>query len=137
MKALAAFAALASCGGCAAYPDNTATRFELVGASSEQRAAVDGALAAWAQAAGVTAAIGEPHDARIEIVDDMPGLRGLTDFEALTIYLEPGPNFRRVTLHELGHWFSWSPEHSPDPADVMYLYARADALTAADVARVR
>lgn len=136
-------ACVALLAGCGSGVDNLATSFALVGESREGRLAVLSALDAWRLATlDVTAGVGEPHQATISVVDEgeLAPLLGVTLFEEARLFVTYTGDYeetRRVALHEIGHWFSWSDAHSSDPRDVMFEYARANAPTPADVARLR
>ena len=130
-----------ACLACGSGVDNLDTRFAFDGGSREAREAVSSAFEAWRyEVPALGAGIGHPHQATIRIVDKLDENQGLTRFDVAEIVIKDDGDFsrtRRVALHELGHWFSWSEEHSADPRDVMHAPVHVDELTPADVARAK
>lgn len=126
---------------CGSGVDNLDTGFAFVGGTETERVALEATIAEWRNAAPIiNAGVREPHQARIEFADDLDGLDGQVIFEQSLIRIRsslPPERMRRVALHELGHWFAWSADHSASEADVMNVCACADEPTLADVARIR
>ncbi len=124
---------------CSSGVDNLDTGFAFVGGTAEERVIVEAAIAEWRIAApAINAGVREPQQARIEFAKDL-GIPGEALFDLGLIRFRSGmprDRARRVVLHELGHWFSWSADHSPSESDVMNVCACADEVTPADVARI-
>ncbi len=62
---------------------------------------------------------------------------GLNEKIHLWVYPDPMHNLRLDVLHEIGHLLSGDPDHSDDPADVMFWQPTAEHLTAHDIERAQ